>query len=36
MIFCVMLLLVSHFMDQLQTIEAPKKEDDSDQRQKYR
>jgi len=23
-------------MDQLQTIEAPEKEDDSDQRQKYR
>ncbi|AAN53642.1 hypothetical protein OCF84_02495 [Shewanella xiamenensis] len=36
MIFCVILLLVSHFMDQLQTIEAPEKVDDSDQRQKYR
>ncbi len=36
MIFCVMLLLVSHFMDQLHTIEAPEKTDDSDQRQKYR
>ncbi|QYJ79264.1 hypothetical protein [Shewanella acanthi] len=36
MIFSVMLLLVSNFMDHLQTIEAPEKTDDSDQRQKYR
>ena len=31
-----MLLFVSHFMDQVITIEAPEKVDDSEQRQKYR
>ncbi|MCL1089177.1 phage terminase large subunit family protein [Shewanella profunda] len=36
MIFSLMLLFVSHFMDQVITIEAPEKVDDSDQRQKYR
>lgn len=36
MIFALMLLMVSHFMDHLMTVEAPEKVDDSDQRQKYR
>lgn len=36
MIFSLMLLFVSHFMDQVITIEALEQVDDSDQRQKYR
>lgn len=36
MIFSLMLLFVSHFMDQVITVEAPEKVDDSEQRQKYR
>ncbi|SIQ93160.1 hypothetical protein SAMN05421840_10630 [Shewanella morhuae] len=36
MIFSLMLLFVSHFMDQLVTKEAPEQVDDSDQRQKHR
>ncbi|MGL5359552.1 MAG: hypothetical protein ACRDBI_07525 [Shewanella sp.] len=36
MIFSLMLLFVTHFMDQLVTIEAPEKPDDSAERQKYR
>lgn len=36
MIFSLMLLFVSHFMDHVITLEAPAKVDDSDQRQKYR
>lgn len=37
-IFAIMLLLVSHFMDQLKTIEAPPQEESNDEehRRKYR
>jgi hypothetical protein len=35
-IFALMLLLVSHLMDHLHTVEAPEKPDDSEHRQKYR